>query len=144
MKGKTLLSYSAICDVEVGKNVLLVCYKEAGPDKQCVSMFNPTPIQLDRIFNTRLVGFNSRGYDAHILYARHIGYNNYQLWELSQDMIVREQRSPFRDAEHVFEIDVFDYMIHYNLTLNTRLILSTTNIIRYKLPLLQRIIFYTR
>ena len=97
------------CDVEVGKNVLLVCYKEAGPNKKTISMFNPTPVQLEWLFNTRLVGFNSRGYDAHILYARYIGYNNYQLWELSQDMIVREQRGPFREAEHVFEIDVYDY-----------------------------------
>ena len=97
------------CDVEVGKNVLLVCYKEAGPNKKTISMFNPTPVQLEWLFNMRLVGFNSRGYDAHILYARYIGYNNYQLWELSQDMIVREQRGPFREAEHVFEIDVYDY-----------------------------------
>lgn len=97
------------CDVEVGKNVLLVCYKTAGKDAKTMSMFNPTPVQLEWLFNTRLVGFNSRGYDAHILYARYIGYDNYQLWELSQDIIVREQRSPFRDAENVFDIDVYDY-----------------------------------
>ena len=97
------------CDVEVGKNVLLVCYKEAGEGKKVISMFNPKPMDLERLFNMRLVGFNCRNYDAHILYARWIGYSNYQLWELSQDMIVREQRSPFRNAEQLFEIDVYDY-----------------------------------
>ena len=97
------------CDIEVGKNVLLIVYKEAGPDKQCIKMFNPTPIQIETLFGMRLVGFNSRSYDGPIMYGRYIGYNNYQLWELSQDMIKRDKRNPFRDAENVFEIDVYDY-----------------------------------
>ena len=90
-------------------NVLLIVYKEAGPDKQCIKMFNPTPIQIESLFGMRLVGFNCRSYDGPIMYGRYIGYNNYQLWELSQDMIVRDKRNPFRDAENVFEIDVYDY-----------------------------------
>ena len=97
------------CDVEVGKNVLLVCYKEQGKDKKVISMFNPKPYELTFLFNMRLVGYNCKNYDAHILYARWLGYSNYELWVLSQDMIIREKRSPFRDAENIFEIDVYDY-----------------------------------
>ena len=58
----------------------------------------------------RLAGFNCRTYDGPILYARYIGYSIYNLWELSQDIIVNDKRNNFsRDAENVFEIDIFDY-----------------------------------
>lgn len=97
------------CDIEVGKNVLLVCYKEQGEGKKVISMFNPKPHELEPLFKMRLAGYNCRSYDAPILYARYIGYNNYQCWELSQDIIVRDNRSPFRESENIFDIDIFDY-----------------------------------
>ena len=98
------------CDIEVAKNLLLVCYKEAGPDKKVMKMFNPNPVDLEQLFKMRLVGFNCRSYDGPILYARYIGYTFHQLWQLSQDIIVYDKRNNFsRDAEHVFEIDIFDY-----------------------------------
>ena len=98
------------CDIEVGKNLLLVCYKEAGPDKDVVVMFNPNPVDLEELFKMRLVGFNCLSYDAPILYARYIGYTFKQCWELSQDIIVYDKRANFtRDSKNIFEIDVFDY-----------------------------------
>ena len=58
----------------------------------------------------RLVGFNCKSYDGPILYARYIGYSLHDLWQLSHDIIVEDKRTNFtRDAEHVFEIDVYDY-----------------------------------
>lgn len=97
------------CDVEVGRNVLIVCYKEAGEDKQCIRMINPKPYELETLFNMRLAGFNCLSYDGPILYARYNGYTNEQLYELSQDIIVNDRRSPFREARNVFYLDVFDY-----------------------------------
>jgi len=98
------------CDIEVAKNLLLVCYKEAGEGKKVVKMFNPNPADLETIFRMRLVGFNCRSYDGPILYARYIGYSFRDCWQLSQDIIVNDKRNNFsRDAEHVFEIDIFDY-----------------------------------
>lgn len=98
------------CDIEVAKNLLLVCYKEQGPDKKVIKMFNPDPVDLELLFKMRLVGFNCRSYDGPILYARYIGYSLYNCWELSNDIIVNDKRTNFsRDAEHVFEIDIYDY-----------------------------------
>jgi len=98
------------CDIEVAKNLLLVCYKEAGPDKQVIKMFNPQPYELETLFKMRLVGFNCLTYDAPILYARYIGYSILDCFQLSQDIIVNDKRSNFtRDSKNVFEIDIFDY-----------------------------------
>lgn len=98
------------CDIEVAKNLLLVCYKEQGPGKKVIRMFNPKPYELEPLFKMRLAGFNCRTYDGPILYARYIGYSTHDLWELSRDIIVNDNRSSFqRDAEHVFEIDIYDY-----------------------------------
>ena len=98
------------CDIEVAKNLLLVCYKERGPGKKIVDMFNPNPADLETIFGMRLAGFNCRTYDGPILYARYIGYGTRDCWQLSHDIIADDKRNNFtRDAEHVFEIDIFDY-----------------------------------
>jgi len=98
------------CDIEVAKNLLLVAYKEEGPDKKVVFMFNPNPVDLEPLFKMRLVGFNCRSYDGPILYARYIGYSLLDCWQLSHDIIADDKRNNFsRDAEHVFEVDIFDY-----------------------------------
>ena len=98
------------CDIEVGKNLLLVCYKEQGPGKKVVKMFNPNPADLEDLFRMRLAGYNCRTYDGPILYARYIGYSLYDCWNLSHEIIVNDNRSVLsRDAEHVFEIDIYDY-----------------------------------
>ena len=98
------------CDIEVGKNLLLVCYKEQGPGKKVVKIFNPNPVDLEALFKMRLFGFNCRTYDGVILYARYIGYSLRDCWQLSQDIIVNDKRNNFtRDAEYVFEGDIYDY-----------------------------------
>ena len=98
------------CDIEVAKNLLLVCFKERGEGKKVIEMFNPKPAELEPLFKMRLAGFNCRTYDGPILYARYIGYSLHDLWQLSQDIIVNDKRTTFqRDAEHVFDIDIYDY-----------------------------------
>lgn len=96
-------------DVEVFKNVNIVVYKERGADKKCLWMINPKPRDLEPLFKTRLVGFNNRGYDNHILWAIYNGYTPIQVYDLSQDIIGNENRSPFRDAENLSYTDVYDY-----------------------------------
>lgn len=38
-----------------------------------VRMINPSPSEIEELMRFRLVGFNCRRYDVHILYARLIG-----------------------------------------------------------------------
>ena len=96
-------------DVEVFPNLFLVNYKPAGENKKCIRLINPKPSDMELLFNMKLVGFNCRGYDNFLLYACYLGYNNQQLYELSQDIIVNGNRCPFREALNISYTDVYDF-----------------------------------
>lgn len=97
-------------DVEVFENLFIVCWKYEGEDKQVVKMINPTPSEIEELSHNRIVGFNNRNYDNHILYARIMGYNNYQLYELSQRIISDEGRNgKFYEATKMSYTDIYDY-----------------------------------
>lgn len=57
----------------------------------------------------RLVGFNCRRYDNHILYARLMGYTNEQLYNLSQKIISGSPNCFFGEAYNVSYTDVYDF-----------------------------------
>lgn len=61
------------------------------------------------VLNFRLVGFNCRRYDNHILYARLIGYDNEQLFNLSQKIIGGSANCFFGEAYNVSYTDVYDF-----------------------------------
>ena len=96
-------------DVEVFPNLFIVVYKVAGENNKAVSLINPTPEQIGELFNFKLVGFNNRRYDNHILYARYIGYNNEQLYNLSKKLIGSTSGGPFREAYNLSYTDVYDF-----------------------------------
>src|SRR5574344_757177 len=98
-------------DVEVFKNLFLICYKIKGEGKKFVSMVNPTPQEVGKLFELKLVGFNNKRYDDHILYARYIGYTNEQLYDLSSKIISKEGsvRNGFREAYSIAYTDVYDF-----------------------------------
>lgn len=97
-------------DVEVFPNLLLVNWKIRGKDRSCVRMVNPTPQEIETLLKYNLVGFNCRRYDNHILYARYIGYNNEQLFRLSQRIINEEGRNGvFGEAYNLSYTDVYDF-----------------------------------
>lgn len=100
-------------DIEVFPNLLLVCWKYEGEGHEVVRMFNPTPEQIGDLFRMKLVGYNSNRYDAHILYARYLGWNNQQLYELSQKIVAGDKDTSrnalFREAFSVDYVDVYDF-----------------------------------
>nr|DAX95836.1 MAG TPA: DNA polymerase [Caudoviricetes sp.] len=96
-------------DVEVFPNLFVVCWKEEGDDKQVVKLINPTPEKMEDLFSMRLVGFNNRKYDNHILYARYMGYSNAQLYELSQRLVTDSKNAYFMEAFNISYTDVYDY-----------------------------------
>ena len=57
----------------------------------------------------RLVGFNCRRYDNHILYARLMGYTNEQLYNLSTKIINGSANCFFGEAYNVSYTDVYDF-----------------------------------
>lgn len=96
-------------DVEVFPNLFLVNWKVEGADKPVVRMINPTPTEIEELMRFRLVGFNCRRYDNHILYARLMGYTNEQLYNLSQRIINGSANCFFGEAYNVSYTDVYDF-----------------------------------
>lgn len=95
-------------DVEVYPNLFVVCWKYAG-DANVVSMVNPEPAEMEKLFSMKLVGFNNRRYDNHILYARYLGYSNEELYRLSTRIINNNENALFGEAYNLSYADVYDF-----------------------------------
>ncbi len=99
-------------DVEVFPNLFLVNWKIQGPGHSVVRMINPSSKEIGELIKQKLVGFNNRRYDNHIVYARLIGYSLEQLYELSQKIVnlPKGQKGPFfREAYNLSYTDIHDF-----------------------------------
>lgn len=96
-------------DVEVFPNLFLVNWKIAGEDRPVVRMINPKPSEIENLMQMRLIGFNCRRYDNHILYARLMGYSEKQLYNLSQKIISGNRECFFSEAYNASYTDVYDF-----------------------------------
>lgn len=95
-------------DVEVFPNLFVVCWKYEGSNS-VVKMINPTPQEMEGLFKLKLVGFNNRRYDNHIIYGRYMGYSNEQLFQLSQRLISNGQGATFAAAYSLSYADIWDF-----------------------------------
>lgn len=100
-------------DIEVFPNLFLVNWKVEGEGKPVVRMINPSPAEIEELVRFRLVGFNNRRYDDHILYARLMGYSNEQLYKLSQKIVTSKKGANrdcfFSEAYNLAYTDVYDF-----------------------------------
>ena len=100
-------------DVEVFPNLFLVNWKIQGEGNPIVRMINPTPSEIESLLHHRLVGFNVRRYDNHMLYARLMGYDNIQLYNLSKKIINSKKgenlNNFFSEAYNISYTDIYDY-----------------------------------
>lgn len=94
-------------DVEVFPNLFVVVYKTEG-DVAPVKLINPSARDIEKLIQFRLVGFNNRKYDNHILYARLVGYDNKALYNLSQNIIERGTGF-FSEAYNISYTDIYDF-----------------------------------
>lgn len=96
-------------DVEVYPNLFVICWKYEGTDT-VVRMINPTPTEVEQLFKFKLVGFNNRRYDNHILWARFLGYTNEELFTLSSRIINdKGPNAMFGEAYNLSYADIFDF-----------------------------------
>ena len=94
-------------DVEVFPNLFVLVYKSL--DKKAITaLINPKRSAIEDILRYKLVGFNNRRYDNHILYAWYMGYNNEQLYTLSQ-RIINNQQGFFGEAYNLSYADIYDF-----------------------------------
>lgn len=95
-------------DVEVFPNLFLVNWKVKG-NPVVHRMINPTPEEIEALCEMRLIGFNCRKYDNHILYARTLGFNNAKLYDLSKRIIENSVTAGFVEAYNLSYADVYDF-----------------------------------
>lgn len=96
-------------DCEVFPNLFLVNWKVEGEGKPVVRMINPKPKEIESLTRHRLVGFNCRRYDNHMLYGCLIGYTNEQLYRLSQRIIGGDRKAFFGEAYNLSYTDIYDF-----------------------------------
>lgn len=98
----------AFYDVEVFPNLFVVCYKIRG-QSNVRFLVNPSAKAVKSLFDLRLIGFNNRKYDNHIMYAASLGYSNAELFEISQRIINNEKNATFREAYNLSYTDIYDF-----------------------------------
>lgn len=96
-------------DVEVFPNLFLVNWKKQGKNNPVVRMINPTSKEIEKLFEYRIIGYNCRRYDNHILYARWLGKNNEELFNISQGIINNKKDCLFGEAYNLSYTDIYDY-----------------------------------
>lgn len=95
-------------DVEVYPNLLVVCWKYQG-EANVVRMVNPTAQEVEPLLSMKLVGFNNRRYDNHILYGRYLGLTLEELYRLSQRIIDGNNGALFGEAYNLSYTDIYDF-----------------------------------
>ena len=97
-------------DGEENEGLFLICWKVAGEGNPVHSMVNPKPHEIEPLLNMKLIGFNNRSYDNHMLYGALLGYSNAQLYDLSHRIIVEKAReAKFPEAYDLSYSDVYDF-----------------------------------
>lgn len=95
-------------DVEVYPNLFVICWK-AQDSPTVVKMVNPTPQEVEPLFKLKLVGFNNRRYDNHILYARYLGHPVEGVYQISKAIIEGKQSAMFGEAYNISYTDIYDF-----------------------------------
>lgn len=96
-------------DVEVFPNLLLINWKFQGQET-INRMINPFPEEVKKLFEEKLIGFNCRRYDNHIIWAAALGYSNIELFDLSQRIVSEKDKSAFfREAYNLSYTDIHDF-----------------------------------
>lgn len=100
-------------DVEVFPNLFLINWKKEG-SSTVSRMINPTADEVAYLLKYRLVGFNCRKYDNHMLYGRMMGDTNEDLYNRSKLIINADRRGSnangfFSKAYNLSYTDIYDY-----------------------------------
>ncbi len=110
-------SHISFFDVEVYSNLFVVCYKYKDDENNkypVIKMINPIKEDIEKILSLRSIEFNCRRYDNHIVYARLLGYSNFELFKLSQRIITGDRKAYFGEAYNLSYTDVYDYCSNDN------------------------------
>ena len=99
-------------DIEIWPNLFIFGYKFRGGEKHI--LYNPKPQDIEPLLEYKLVGFNNRRYDNHIVYAYVFGgYTIEQLYHLSQKIVKAKKgdkdNGMFPSAYELSYADIYDF-----------------------------------
>lgn len=97
-------------DVESYPNLFVVCWKFQG-DPNVVRMINPSAKDIEGLLSLKLVSFNGRRYDNHMMWAAFLGYSVMELYKLSQKIISGSVGAMFGEAYKLSFTDVYDFLM---------------------------------
>ena len=93
--------------------LFLINWKIQGEGKTIHRMVNPSVDEVSSLFKYRLIGFNNRKYDNHMLYARSQGYTVEELYNLSSKLVNNDKGSSdtgqFGQAYNLSYTDIYDF-----------------------------------
>ncbi len=95
-------------DVEIFPNLFIICWKAEGKNSKIVKMINPKPYEVEELFKMKLIGFNNRKFDNHIIYAASLGKIPFELYNLSQK-IIKDKQGFLGPAYNISYTDVYDF-----------------------------------
>jgi len=100
----------AYFDIEVFPNLVALGWMYDKEDAQVVKIVNPNPTEVEELIaRTRLIGWNNRGYDNHILWALTLGWPPEEIYKLSRRIIVEgDRRALFGSAYNLAYADLYD------------------------------------
>ena len=96
-------------DIEVFPNLFIVNWKIQGKENPIIRMINPSAKDIEDMLQYKVIGFNNRRYDNHIIYGRLLGYSNDQLYNLSQRIIAGDKNAFFGEAYNLSYTDIYDF-----------------------------------
>lgn len=94
-------------DVEIFPNLSVICWSYEDSDI-VTEMINPSPENVLELLKYRLVGYNNRKYDNHILHAMSLGYDNESLYRLSKRIVSNDRGALFGQAYGHSYADLYD------------------------------------
>lgn len=99
-------------DIEVFPNLVVIGWMYDQDDAEVVKMINPTPDEVETLLQLRLIGYNNRGYDNHILWALTLGWPVEEIYALSRRIIAEgDRRALFGAAYDLAYADLYDIIV---------------------------------
>ena len=99
----------AYFDLEVFPNLIKVGYMFETDGDDVYILTNPTSAEIEPLLSCKLIGFNNRKYDNHILYGIVMGMSVSELYGLSQRLIDNDREATFSEAYKLSYADIYDY-----------------------------------
>lgn len=103
-------------DIEIFPNLFVICYQLDDDNQPIIALVNPKPHEVQELLTKKykLVGFNCRDYDNHMMYAAAMGYSIPELYKLSKRIIKGDKEAKFISAYNLSYADIYDFALYDN------------------------------